>query len=187
MKNYPGKIIISLEEIITPKENNINLGNGLKLVPIDMKDNNMEYSHLYKDDIKLSDDIFRKGGICTGVKDGYVSLIHYLPNKDKKNKEKFDHGTFVIVNEQGKICLSGKGVSDYTHHIGGNLGTVGKYIYDMRNGNIIFRKDAKYFMGSDCIVIEHRYSFHNTNEFTHELGIFKIDLFTCEISKICDI
>ena len=38
MKNYPGKIIISLEEIITPKENNINLGNGLKLVPIDMKE-----------------------------------------------------------------------------------------------------------------------------------------------------
>ncbi len=186
MKNYPGKIIISLDEIFTPNENSINLGNGFKLVPIDMNDNDKEYSHLYQGDIKVSDDIFRKGGMCTGFKDGYVSLIHYLPNKDKKGKEKFNLGTHVIVNEQGKLCLSGKGL-DYTHHIGGNLGTVGKYIYDMRNGNIVFRKDAKYFMGKDCIIIEHRYSFHNTNEFNHELGIFKIDLFTCEISKVCDI
>jgi hypothetical protein len=79
------------------------LNDGFELRPIELSKKELEnpriinskYSHLYKDGIKVSDNIFRKGGICIGFKDGYCGLIHYVrTNEPKKNDEGF---SFVIV------------------------------------------------------------------------------------------
>jgi len=74
-------------KVVNPYES---LKNGFELRPIEVLaeggqfvlDNKNKYSHLYKDGIKVSDEIFRKGGLCHGFKDGYCSLIHYVLERE---------------------------------------------------------------------------------------------------------
>jgi hypothetical protein len=74
----------------------------------------LKYSHLYKDGVKVSDEIFRKGGLCSGFKEGYCELIHYTRTKEpKKNDEGFSFGSSAIVNTNGKICLSATLMSSF--------------------------------------------------------------------------
>ena len=59
------------------------LGNGYELRPIPLTKKqsensrivSMKYSHLYHNDLKVSDLIFRKGGLGGTFKDGYCSLM----------------------------------------------------------------------------------------------------------------
>jgi hypothetical protein len=107
------------------------LNDGFELRPIEMLaeggqivlDNREKYSHLYHNGVRIGNEIFRKGGMSNGFKDGYASLIHYTKREEHTEKKHgFDFGTHVIINRAGKIVLSGTGVSSYPSHYGKNVG-----------------------------------------------------------------
>ena len=169
------------------------LGDGYELRPIDITidnkliENTSKYSNLYKDGVKVCDKIFRKGGFGGKTKDGYIELIHYIreTNKEKSDRYGFSFGKHVIINTNGDIVLEGKNSLDYPYHYGGNIGHLNNELYDLRTGTIIAPKCSNTITGKNSIIIEHRYDF--TSKFKLPLGIYKIDLFTCELTKIDEI
>lgn len=171
-----------------------NLGSGYELRPIEMTDekgnyipNTNKYSNLYFKGEKISEEVFRKGGLGGDYKDGYFDLIHYTKEKDpKKSDNGFSFGIHVIVNDKGEIVFRGNGIADYPSHIGGHLLSSKDYIYDLRTGKAIAPKGASTIRGTNFIIIEHRYSWYD-KEINLPLGIYKIDLKTAEITKIDDI
>ena len=172
------------------------LGDGYELRPIEILaeggqfvvENRDNYSHLYHNGLKVSDDIFRKGGLGGKFKNGYCELIHYTqkePHTEKRHG--FDFGTFVIIDRLGNIALKGGNFSsDHPHHIGGHLASIGNYIYDLRSGEAIAPKSSTTISGLNCIIIEHRYSWYN-KEVELPLGVYRIDFETAELTKIDDI
>ena len=166
------------------------LGDGYELRKIELKDskgnvvdNRDKYSHLYHNDLKVSDEVFRRGGTGGKFKDGYCVLIHYV--KDKKNSSGFDFGTHVIINHLGEIRM-GRKVLDYPRHIGGHLASIDNYIYDLRSGAAIAPKSSTTITGTSCIIIEHQYGWYD-KEVKLPLGIYKIDFQTAEITKIDEV
>ena len=171
------------------------LGEGYELRPIQIKDKktkemiNVEggYSHLYHNELKVSDEVFRKGGICSGFKDGYCPLIHYVPSKDPKKSDRgYSFGTHVIINHLGDITIGRGSGLDYPYHIGGHLGHLGNYIYDLRSGKAIAPKSSITITGASCIIIEHRYEWYD-KEVKLPLGIYRIDFSTAEILKLDEV
>jgi hypothetical protein len=165
------------------------LGDGYELRKIELKDskgnpiyNRDNYSHLYHNDLKVSNEVFRRGGTGGEFKDGYCKLIHYV--KNKKNSNGFDFGTHVIINHLGEICM-GKKEFDNPNHIGGHLCSIGNYIYDLRNGKAIAPKSSTSIIGTNCIIVEHKYDWYNDVELP--LGIYRIDFQTAEITKIDEV
>ena len=170
------------------------LGNGYELRPIPLTEKEAEnirlvdlkYSHLYHNGLKVSDLIFRKGGICHGFKDGYCSLIHYTRTKEpKKNDNGFSFGVHVLINELGEICLSKDGL-DYPYHIGGHLASIGSYVYDLRTGKAIIPKSSDSIRGVNCLIVKHTYDWYN-KEVEMPLGIYRVDFWTADITKIDDV
>jgi hypothetical protein len=170
------------------------LGDGYELRPIEILaeggqfvlDNRDKYSHLYHNDLKVSDAIFRKGGTGGKFKDGYCSLIHYtLREEHTEKKIGFDFGTHVIINHLGEICMGREGL-DYPNHIGGHLGSIGNYIYDLRSGNAIAPKSSTTITGINCIIVEHRYDWYD-KEVKLPLGIYRIDFQTAELIKLDEV
>jgi hypothetical protein len=168
------------------------LNHGFELRPINIytKDNKTiienreKFSQLYHNGVKVSDDIFRIGGSCGGFNDGYCKLIHYTKVKQSKdNKFGFDSGKHVIINESGKICLSGNSYHDYPTHIGGHIASMSNYIYDLRSGTAIAPKSSTSIQGLNCVIIDHRYSWYD-KEVTLPVGIYKIDYKTAEITLL---
>jgi hypothetical protein len=171
-----------------------NLNDGFELRPIELTEEESKnkriveskYSHLYKDGVKVSEDIFRKGGICHGFKDGYCSLIHYTRTKEsKKNDNGFSFGTHVIVNTDGKICLEGKSL-DSPYHTGGNVGSVGNYYYNLLTGEKICYRPSSVIVGEECLYLDNRYNF-DYYEVKLPVGVYKLNKITLELTKIDEI
>jgi len=170
------------------------LNDGFELRPIKLSKEESEnsrivglkYSHLYKDGVKVSDEIFRKGGLCSGFKEGYCELIHYTRTKEpKKNDEGFSFGSSAIVNTNGKICLSKVGL-DYPYHSGGNVGSVGDYYYNLLTGEKICHRPSSVITGVECLYLEHRYNF-DYYEVKIPVGVYKLNKNTLELTKIDEI
>ena len=155
----------------TPKNNHIDLKNGFYLKPIETLENNTEkYSYLYKDGVKTSNNMYRKGGISNGFKDGFCHLIRYKKvKKTKNNKQGIDFGTHVIIGEDAEIKLSEeRGRSMY--HLGGCLATMDRYIYNLNTGEKIAERGDSTMKSSEFLFVECIYS-HN-HEFKN--GVYKI-------------
>lgn len=166
------------------------LGNGYELIPIKLSKKeqensrlvSMKYSHLYHNGLKVTDLIFRSAN-TSQFKDGYCKLIHYVRTKEKgKNSDGFSFGTQVIINHLGEIAMSQSSL-DYPTHIGGNIASIGNYIYDLRSGKAIAPKSSTTITGASCIIIEHRYSWYD-KEAKLPLGIYKIEFDTAKITLI---
>ena len=193
-KLYP--YLMGMIQETTPKSPYENLGNGYELRPIKLTKKeaenqrivNLKYSHLYHNGLKVSNHIFRKGGMSGKFKDGYCELIHYVrTNQKEKNDNGFSFGTFVVINHLGEIVLEGNKLSsDHPHHIGGHLGSRGNYIYDLRTGEAIAPKSSDTIAGKNCIIINHRYAWYD-KEAKLPLGIYRIDFQTAEITKLDEI
>ena len=166
------------------------LGHGYELRPIEMKDekgnsipNREKYSNLYRDAKQISNEIFRKGGMCTGFNDGYCSLIRYT--KEKKRDDGFSFGTHVVIDAFGKTMLEGKSSIDYPSHIGGNVGRMGETFYNLINGEPIIKSSSSNIIyGTNYIILENRYGWYNEKI---ELGVYRIDMKTCKLEKIDEI
>ena len=170
------------------------LNDGFELRPIELSKKesensrivNMKYSHLYKDGVKVSDDIFREGGLCHGFKDGYCVLIHYTRTKNpKKNDNGFSFGDSVIINTEGKICLSRTGL-DYPYHTGGNVGSAGNYYYNLLTGEKICYRPSSVIVGEECLYLDNRYNF-DYYEVKLPVGVYKLNKITLELTKIDEI
>jgi hypothetical protein len=170
------------------------LFDGFELRPIELSEKESEssrivelkYSHLYKDGVKVSEDIFRKGGICHGFKDGYCSLILYTRTKEpNRNDVGFSFGVHVIVNTEGKTCLGGDGL-DSPYHSGGNVGSVGNYYYNLLTGEKICYRPSSVITGVECLYLEHRYNF-DYYEVKIPVGVYKLNKITLELTKIDEI
>lgn len=144
------------------------LGEGYELRPIEMKDkkgnpivNRSEYSHLYHNDLKISDQVFRRGGIGGDFKEGYCSLIAYLP--DNTREEGFSSGFHVIINATGEIVLSAKSsYGDHPYHQGGNIAKMKDTYYNLLTGEEILTASSPNVINSkNYIYIEHRYDWYN--------------------------
>ncbi|CAB4175301.1 hypothetical protein UFOVP1247_107 [uncultured Caudovirales phage] len=170
-----------------PKYPHDRLGDGYELREIEFKDkkgnlieNRSKYSHLYHNDLKVSDNIFRRGGTGGDYRDGYCKLIHYIV--DKKREDGFSYGLHVIVNKLGEICLIGEGMSSYPSHCGGNLGKLkDTYINLLTGEEVITASSSSTIDGKNYVFIEHRYDWYNKSL---PLGVYQIDKMTCEYTKI---
>ena len=170
------------------------LNDGFELRPIKLSKKESEnsriveskYSHLYKDGVKVSEDIFRKGGLCHGFKEGYCGLIHYTrTNKPKNNDSGFSFGDSVIINTEGQICLSRTGL-DYPYHVGGNVGSVGNYYYNLLTGEKICYRPSSVIVGVECLYLESRYNF-DYYKVKIPFGVYKLNKITLELTKIDEI
>jgi len=178
-------------KVVNPYED---LNDGFELRPIELTEEEsknqrivgLKYSHLYKDGVKVSDDIFRKGGLCHGFKEGYCGLIHYTrTNESKKNDDGFSFGESVIINTDGKICLTREGL-DYAYHSGGNVGSMGNYYYNLLTGEKICRRPSTVITGGEYLYLEHRYNF-DYYEVKIPVGVYKLNKITLELTKIDEI
>ena len=171
------------------------LGDGYELREIEIiaeggqfvVENREKYSHLYHNGLKVSDEVFRKGGTGGKFKDGYCKLIHYTqkePHTEKRHG--FDFGTHVVIDGLGDIKMKGQGISSYPDHIGGHLGALGNYIYDLRAGSAIAPKSSTSITGKNAIIIEHRYDWYD-KEVKLPLGVYRIDFWTAELTKIDEV
>lgn len=176
------------EKPINPYES---LNDGYELRPIELSDKQqkddrivkLKYSQLYKDGVKISDDIFRKGGLCNGFKDGYCELIKY--ERKETSLDGFDTGSHVIVNGDGKVCLTNNGL-DYPYHMGGHLGSLGGYYYNLLTGEKICVRPSNTVNGKNFLIIENRYNF-DYYEVKLPVGVYKLDKITLELIKIDEI
>lgn len=159
----------------TPRnEGNLNDGYELIKIPREMyseKSSSTDYSYLYKNGKKISDIIFRKGGMCSGYKEGFVPLIMYTLNK--KTKE-FDFGVHVIVDYMGRVVLAGTGMSEYPSHVGGIIGKLkDKYINLITSEEIAFGSQS--LKSDEYLFVEHRYGSYGEG-LKFQTGVYKIDL-----------
>jgi hypothetical protein len=170
------------------------LNDGFELRPIELSNKEsensriveMKYSHLYKDGVKVSDEIFRKGGLCHGFKDGYCVLIRYArTNEPKKNDNGFSFGKSVIVNTEGKICLTMIGL-DWPYHTGGNVASMGNYYYNLLTGEKICYRPSSVIVGEECLYLDNRYNF-DYYEVKLPVGVYKLNKNTLELTKIDEI
>ena len=170
------------------------LNDGFELRPIEILaeggqfvlDNKNKYSHIYKDGVKVSDEIFRKGGLCHGFRDGYCVLIHYVLEREHEEKRLgFSSGDSVIINTEGKICLSRTGL-DYPYHTGGNVGSVGNYYYNLLTGEKICYRPSSVIVGEECLYLDNRYNF-DYYEVKLPVGVYKLNKITLELTKIDEI
>jgi hypothetical protein len=164
------------------------LGSGFELRPLDIENNKHEYSHLYKDGVKVSDEVFRRGGLGGDFKDGYSNLIHCTPQKDKKKYPNgFGDETQVIINESGKVVLKKNGL-DYPYHVGGNVGSLKDFYYNLLTGDVIMPKGGTSIVAKNFLIIEHRYSWDYVKKVIDiPIGIYSINLLTCEVIKVDDL
>lgn len=172
------------------------LGNGYELRPIEILaeggqfvvENRDKFSHLYHNDAKVSDVVFRKGGFGGEFKDGYCELIMYRQKEEHtKKRHGFDFGTFVIINQSGDIVMEGGSFSsEHPHHIRGHIASLGESIYDLRTGKAIAPKCSNPIKGLNYMIIEHRYNW-NKKEDSLPIGVYQINYQTAEVIKIDDI
>jgi hypothetical protein len=163
------------------------IGDGYELRPIELRDkkgnkieNDIKYSHLYHNELKVTDKVFRAGGSTNKFKDGYIHLIYYKPSKT--GERGFDSGTHTIVNQLGDICLGNDNSLSYPSHCGGNLAKLKDTYYDLRTGTVILTcSSSESIDGKNFVIINHRYGWYDKNL---PLGIYRIDKFTCEYEKI---
>jgi hypothetical protein len=165
------------------------LGNGFELRPLDIENNRNKYSHLFKDGVQISKEVFRKGGTCSGFKDGYCSLIIYKKQKDKKkSSDGFDNGEHVIINESGEVKMGSDGCLDSPYHLGGNVASLKQTYYNLLTGKPIITKSSTTINAKNYLIVEHRYDFDCYKKIIDiPVGVYKLDKITCELEKIDDI
>lgn len=174
-----------------PKEDVVkhqSLGDGFELRRFEILDedgddiNDQKFSHLYKDGVKVSDVVYRKGGMCMGFRDGYCYLIKYDKVENNEGRLGYDFGIHVIINSEGNICLSENNSLDHPHHCGGNLAKIGSTYYDLTTGQIVAVCDTSSTIdGKDYLFLNHRYAWDGSKL---PLGVYQINKTTCEITKL---
>lgn len=145
------------------------LKKGFRLEPTNVKmykNDSTIYSHLYKDGVKVSDEYFRKGGLCSGFKGNYCQLIKY---NIKEGEGLGSMGLSCIVNLEGKIVFTSKGILTHPYLQGGIIVVEDSTYYNLETGLPIV-KGSSNLKSNNFIFVENSYN----KEF--EIGVYKIEL-----------
>lgn len=160
------------------------------------------YSHLYRGDTKLSDTVFRRGGLSFGYRDGFCELITYDKRADLNHElntgkkfnrvdEIFDYGRHCIVDQAGNIRLRDENMLSTIRLVRGRIATMDGLVYDLETGNKIalITSGNCTITGMTCMIIEHAYDFEcYQNKFKEfKTGIYKIDFATAEVTRLDDV
>ncbi len=138
-------------------KNENDLGAGMHLYPVPTEElgmlkkhrNSHEYCYLFNNGVKVSDNIFRRGGMCRGFKESeYSMLIVYDKNKDSS------WGNHVIVNKKGEIALMQERMScDDFYYIGGVLARMNKGVYSLLTGQVIVSEYSQQVGSKDFLFV----------------------------------
>ena len=171
---YSGIPIAYFGQEIKVDESKLGEGIYLVLVPKDeleqyKNDSSKDYSYLYKDGKKLSEAFFRRGGVCSGFKEGYCKLIEYDPSNKKSG------GIHVIIDAEGDVVLEAtEPYMSRLYHIKGCIAKLDGYYYNLLTSEKI--KGDSSVSSDDYIFVEHRYDYNK--EF--KTGVYKISFETGE-------
>lgn len=157
------KFFESILNSTIPEPDRNDLGQGIKLVPdTSIEDNRLQYCHLYKNGVKLSNSLFRKGGSTNDFKqENYCSLIKY------DNLKKDTLGEHVIIDNTGKIVLASKDSFKYPYFHKGIIASMDSTYYNLLTGKAITKGTAN-IKSKQFLFIENNYN----KEFP--LGVYKI-------------
>lgn len=148
-----------------PRDNDVyELGHGLSLVvDKEIKDNTSRYSHLYKDGKRISDTIFRLGGMSYGFQGKpFTQLIVYL------DYPKNTWGNHCIINKNGEITLMQTKSLDHLYYKRGVIASMGGIYYNVETGVAIVK-------GGSSIESEHFLFVENSYYSEYEKGVWKIE------------
>jgi len=144
-----------------------------------------DYSFLFKDGVKVSDKVFRKGGISNGYKKGdYANLIVYHNFFSKRVKTEYKHsrsyGKHCLVDLNGKIVLEENGLNKHPHYIKGVIAHMGDGYYDLRTSELIIMGDSS-VESKEYLFVQKKYDFEWYGGKEKALGVYKICFETGEV------
>jgi hypothetical protein len=122
-----------------------------------------DYGFLYKNDKQISEEIFRAGGMCSGFKGEYCSLIQY-----DIERHGFSYGDHVIVNREGKIALRGGSIGQHPYLLKGCIAIMNKNYYNLKTGKIIVEENCDHCKSETFLFVENKF---NKN---YEKGVYQI-------------
>jgi hypothetical protein len=163
---------------VSPRDRGI-IGHGIKLVPMDIKNNRDKYSQLYRNDIKLNENIFRLGGMSSGFNDKpYCNLIYYGVNTSKlEDASKIGHsGNHCIIDINGDIKFMSPDAYESVYYHQGVICSMKQVYYNLLDGKPII-EGSQSIKSKDFLFIEHSYDWYNKGM---PLGVYKIDWNTGE-------
>lgn len=160
------------------------LGHDMILKLLDIKNNRNKYGLLYRNDIQLSDHIFRVGGMSSGFNGKpYTMLIDYgvITSKLKDCNNIKSSGYHCIIDVNGVIVLRDKEqFMSSLYYLEGCIAKDKEFYYNLKTGNIITRGNAN-IKSKDFLFVEHTYSFYSKEDGDkYPIGVYKIDWNTGE-------
>lgn len=152
------------------------LKKGLRLEPIefpeDHKEYGRDYSYLYKDGNKVSDMIFRRGGIGGRFKGDYCQLIAY-PDFPEKTL-----GNHCIINKEGEVVLMESNHFDHLYLLRGCIAKMKEDYYNLKTGELIARGSSS-VESDEYLFVQHRLDYNKENPM--QTGVYKINYASGEV------
>ena len=160
------------------------LEHGITLNYLEIEDNQSHYGLLFRNGKKLSDIIFRVGGMGGSFKDNpYCMLIEYgnFHSALKTTKAIKSLGNHCIIDANGKIVLTQeKGALQGLYYLKGCIAVSNNYYYNLITGEIITKGDNT-ITSNEFLFIENRYSnLYGTDKGKYQLGVYKVNWITGE-------
>lgn len=155
------------------------LGHGIILKPLDIKNNQLKYGLLYRNDIQLSDHIFRIGGMSNGFNNKpYTMLIDYgiITSKLIDCKDIKSFGDHCVIDTNGIIVFKTTNMLDHIYYLQGVIVSVGNKYYNLLTGKLII-ESSSHISSKNYLFVEHKYDWYNKEL---PLGVYKIDWNTGE-------
>jgi len=122
-----------------------------------------DYGFLYKGAERISDELFRLGGLSDGFEGVYCMLIRY-----KVEPDGIDFGTHVIVDIDGDIVLKEDASTlSNLYLLQGCIAVMNSNYYSLITGKIIVKGHSTIKCSSYLFV-------ENTYDKQYELGVYKI-------------
>lgn len=149
----------------------VNLGHGITLVTDNsIERNTSRYSHLFKDDVQISDKIFRLGGLDSGFnKKPYASIIVY------HDYPKDTWGNHCIIDSNGKIVLEAEKFDSSFYYLDGVIAKKKDTLINLLTGEAIVKSHSSSLKSKEFMFVE-----CNDYENKFKKGIYKINFTTGE-------
>jgi hypothetical protein len=155
------------------------LGHGIILKQLDLPNNRDRYGLLYRNDIQLSDHIFRIGGMSNGFNNKpYTMLIDYgvITSKLTDCKDIKSFGDHCIIDINAVIVFRSTNIIDHPYYLQGVIAVCNNKYYNLLTGKLILEGSTT-IKSKNYLFVEHSYSGYNKEL---PLGVYKIDWNTGE-------
>jgi hypothetical protein len=168
-----------MKSYVSPIDKGI-IGHGIILKPLDIKNNRDKYSQLYRNDIKLNENIFRLGGMSSGFNNkSYCNLIYYGVDRTSLiDATTIGHsGNHCIIDINGDIKFMSPDTYESVYYHQGVICSMKNVYYNLLNGKRII-EGSQSIKSKDFLFVEHAYDWYNKDM---PLGVYKINWNTGEI------